>query len=201
MMDTTVDAMRRDFSQSARRLGRWVGLRGLFTLALGILFLARPGTGVGVLMACFAIYCFVDGFAALAVAIGGTVVRSRAAFALEGIVSILAGILTFAMPGNVAVVLLYLIAVRALIIGGLEVIAAFRLGQAIPNPWLLALGGLASVLFGILLVRNPQAGILSITWLVGIYAVVLGIAQLAAAISLRSAVRRAPPVGPTVAQT
>jgi uncharacterized membrane protein HdeD (DUF308 family) len=193
-METT--DVRRDVMQNAQQVVRWIGLRGLIMLALGILFLARPGTGVAVLLACFVAYCFVDGFAALGLAISGAAMRGRGALALQGVVSILAGILVLAMPGNAAVVLLYLIALRAVIVGALEVYAAIRLGQAIPSPWLLALGGLASIVFGILLVRNPQAGAVSIAWLIGVYAVVVGAAQLAAAMTLRSAVKRAPPIRP-----
>jgi uncharacterized membrane protein HdeD (DUF308 family) len=198
-METT--DVRRDTSQNAQRLARWIGLRGLLILALGILFLARPGTGIGVLLACFVVYCFIDGFTALGLAMGGTAMRSRGALALQGIVSFLAGILTLVMPGNAAVVLLYFIALRALINGALEVFAAIRLGQAIPSPWFLALAGLASMVFAILLVRNPRAGAVSIAWLVGVYAVVVGVAEIAAAITLRSAAKRTPPVRPTVAPT
>jgi uncharacterized membrane protein HdeD (DUF308 family) len=193
-METT--DVRRDVLQNAQRFGRWIGLRGIITVLLGILFLARPGTGVRVLLACFVVYCFIDGFAALGLALGGAPVPSRAALALQGIVSILAGILVLVMPGNAALVLLYVIALRAVINGALEVYAAIRLGQAIPSPWLLALGGLASIVFGILLARNPQAGAVSLAWLVGVYAVVVGAAELAAAISMWSAVKRAPPVRP-----
>jgi uncharacterized membrane protein HdeD (DUF308 family) len=198
-MDIT--EVRRGVLQNAQLVGRWIGLRGLVTLLFGILFLARPGAGVGILMACFAVFCFADGLAALAAAIDGILLRSRAALAIEGILSILAGIVAFAMPGNMAIALLYLIAVRALILGALEVIAAVRMGNAIPTPWLLALAGMASVLFGILLVRNPQAGVLSVAWLVGLYGVVLGIAEIAAAMTLRGAIKRSRPVGPTIVQT
>src|SRR5262245_61911462 len=141
-METT--DVRRDISQNAQQLGRWIGLRGLLMVALGILFLVRPGTGVATLLAVFVIYCFIAGFTALGLAIRGGAMRSRGALALEGIVSFAAGILTLVTPGNAAVVLLYFIALRAVINGALEVYAAIRLGQAIPSPWLLALAGLAS---------------------------------------------------------
>ena len=36
--------------KNARGLARWTGLRGLITVALGILFLARPGAGIGIFL-------------------------------------------------------------------------------------------------------------------------------------------------------
>ncbi len=191
--------VKQDHLQHARELGRWVGLRGLITLAFGILFLARPGTGVGVLVAVFAVYCFADGITSMIAAITGAAMRSRAALAIESVLSVLAGVITLAMPGNVAVVILYIISIRALVVGALEVIAAIRFGHAIPSPWMVALTGLLSIVFGILLVRNPAAGLLSIAWLVGLYGVVLGCAQLAAAFALRRVAKEATPLRPTPA--
>jgi uncharacterized membrane protein HdeD (DUF308 family) len=191
--------VRQDILDNARQLGRWIGLRGLITLAFGILFLARPGSGVVVLLAVFGVYCLFDGIFALSAAITGATLRSRGWLAFEGLLSIAAGILAFALPGNVAIVILYVVAIRALVIGAIEIVAAIRLGNSIPSPWLVALTGILSVAFGVLLARNPQAGILSLAWLVGVYGVVLGVAQMAAAVALRRALKQAPPLRPTPA--
>jgi uncharacterized membrane protein HdeD (DUF308 family) len=194
-------SLRQDIQENARQLGRWMGLRGLITLALGILFLARPGVGVGILLGVFVVFCFLDGIALLAAAISGATLRSRGWLAFEGILGIAAGVLTLSMPGSAAVVLLFVIAIRALAVGAVEVVEAIRLGNAIPNPWLLGLIGVLQMLFGILLARNPQAGILSVTWLVGLYAVIIGVAELVAAGSLRHALKQVPPLGATPARS
>jgi uncharacterized membrane protein HdeD (DUF308 family) len=183
----------RDLEDNGRRLARWIGLRGLITIALGVLFLARPGAGVAILLGVFAAYCFLDGILLLGAAISGGTSRGRGMLALDGLVSIAAGVLTFTLPGNAAVVLLFVIALRALFVGALEVIAAIRLGHTIPNPGLLALNGILAILFGVLLARNPQAGILSLAWLVGVYGVVVGVSQVVAAFGLRRVVKQAPP--------
>jgi uncharacterized membrane protein HdeD (DUF308 family) len=192
----TTTGVRQTILQDARRLGRWVGLRGLITLAFGALFLARPGTGVGLLVAVFGVYAFFDGFVALGAAITGAALRSRWALALQGVLSIGAGVLTFAMPGSMAVAILFLISARALIVGALEIIAAISLGQDVPSPWLLALNGVLSLLFGILLVRDPQAGLLTLSWLVGLYGVVIGGVELAAGFALSRAAKSTPPLRP-----
>jgi uncharacterized membrane protein HdeD (DUF308 family) len=196
-METT--DVRQTIAGDAQALGRWIGLRGVIMLLFGILFLARPGAGVGILVAAFGVYCFLEAIVDFTAAITGVAMRSRGVLVLEGLLSVAAGVLAFAMPGNVAIVILYVVAIRALIVGALEVIGAIRLSNAIPSPWLLVLSGLASVLFGVLLARNPQAGLVSLAWLVGLYGVVLGGMQIAAAFGLQRAIKRSPPLRTTQA--
>jgi uncharacterized membrane protein HdeD (DUF308 family) len=52
--------------------------------------------------------------------------------------------------------------------------------------WWLALGGIASVVFGVLLVIAPLIGAIVLTWWIGAYALVFGIAMLALAFKLRA---------------
>jgi uncharacterized membrane protein HdeD (DUF308 family) len=49
----------------------------------------------------------------------------------------------------------------------------------------LILGGIASVLFGLILAVLPAVGILSLIWLIGAYAVAFGILLLIAAFRVR----------------
>ena len=189
----SVESVRQDIRQNVRQLGNWMGLRGVITLLLGILFLARPGAGVGILLGVFAAWCILDGIALIAAAIMGDALSNRGWLALGGLLSIAAGAMTFLWPGNTAIVLLYVIAVRALIVGAVEVIAAIRFGRTIPHPWLLAMTGVLSMLLGVVLARNPQAGVLSVTWLVGLYGIVLGAVEIGAAIGLRREIRQTTP--------
>jgi uncharacterized membrane protein HdeD (DUF308 family) len=51
---------------------------------------------------------------------------------------------------------------------------------------LLALNGAVSVLLGIAIILFPAAGVLTIVWLVGLYALLFGAGMLALAFWLRS---------------
>ena len=82
--------------------------------------------------------------------------------------------------------LLYFIAAWALATGVLEIIAAIQLRKPVENEWLLALGGLASVLFGVLLFVFPGEGALTLLWLISLYAIVFGVLLIALGIRLRS---------------
>jgi uncharacterized membrane protein HdeD (DUF308 family) len=53
------------------------------------------------------------------------------------------------------------------------------------NEWALVFSGVLSVIFGILLLVQPGAGALALAWLIGLYAVIFGIAMLVFAWRLR----------------
>lgn len=168
---------------------RWwaVGLRGLFALVFGVLVLAWPAISLYVLVLLFAAYAFVDGlFAVLSAISKAAEGRTRWwPMLLEGVVGIAAGVLAALWPGLTALVLLYLIAAWAMITGVFEIVEAVRLRREIKGEWLLALGGLASLVFGLFLVIFPGAGALAVVWLIGAYSILFGIVLLALAFRLR----------------
>jgi uncharacterized membrane protein HdeD (DUF308 family) len=62
--------------------------------------------------------------------------------------------------------------------------AAFQL-HSDHGHWWLVLGGIASLVYGVLLVIAPLIGALVLTWWIGAYAVVFGVALLMLAFRLR----------------
>jgi uncharacterized membrane protein HdeD (DUF308 family) len=104
---------------------------------------------------------------------------------LEGIVNIATGIIAFLWPGIALLAFVLLVAAWALVSGALMIGAAFRLSTAHGRWWLL-LGGVASVLYGLLLVIAPLIGALVLTWWLGAYALVFGVALLVLAFKLRA---------------
>jgi uncharacterized membrane protein HdeD (DUF308 family) len=104
---------------------------------------------------------------------------------LEGIVDIAAGVVAFLWPGITAVAFVLLIAVWALVSGALMLVAAFRLNID-HGRWWLALGGIASIIFGVVLLIAPVVGAVVLTWWLGAYALVFGVSLLILAFRLRS---------------
>jgi uncharacterized membrane protein HdeD (DUF308 family) len=159
-------------------------LRGLAAVVFGVLALVWPGVTVAVLVLLWGAYTLVDGVLSLLAAFR-TNQDHRWALVLEGVLGIGAGLVTFFWPGLTALVLLYIIAFWALVMGVLQIVAAFRLRRVIHNEWWMALSGAASLLFGIAVVLSPGAGALALVWLIATYAIVFGILLIILAFRLR----------------
>jgi uncharacterized membrane protein HdeD (DUF308 family) len=164
-----------------------MALRGLFAVIFGIIALVAPGIALLAFIYVFAAYAIVDGGIAVITAIQERDLIYRWGWVLfEGILSILVGIIAFANPGITALVLLYFIAAWAIVTGIMEIAAAFAISEFVSREWLLALAGIVSIAFGVILFVHPGAGILSILWLVGIYGIVFGLLFIVRAFQLRS---------------
>ena len=170
----------------------WVmALRGLVAVVFGVLAFVWPGITLAVLVLFFGAYALVDGILAIFVAVrGGT--DHRWFLGLEGVVGVLAGLVAFVFPGVTALALLYIIAFWAVLTGVLEVVAAVRLRRAISNEWGLIIGGVLSVLFGIVLIAAPGAGALAVVFVIGAYAVLFGVTLLMLSWRLRSHAQQLP---------
>ena len=83
--------------------------------------------------------------------------------------------------------MLYLIAAWTVVIGLLEILAAIWLRREMEGEWTLILGGILSVIVGVSLAVLPRLILLSVVWVVGVYALIFGVALIAAALRVRGA--------------
>jgi uncharacterized membrane protein HdeD (DUF308 family) len=172
---------------------RWwtVALRGVAAILFGVLALVWPGVTVLALVVVFGAYALVDGGFTLVAAFGdrdgGRTRGSRAWLFARGVAGILTGIIAVVWPGITALALLWVIALWALVAGVFDIVAAFQLRKELRGEWLLALSGALSVLFGVLLVVWPAAGVLTLVVLIGVAAIAFGITLLTLGLRLRRA--------------
>ena len=150
-------------------------LRGIAAIIFGVLAFAWPAITLLTLIMFYGAYALVDGVLAILAAIMGGAPAPRWWLAVIGVLGIAAGIMTFMMPGLTAMVLLFFIAAWAITTGVFQIIGAIRLRKEIDNEWLLILGGIISVLFGIGIMLAPGAGALALVWVIGTYAVIEGV--------------------------
>jgi uncharacterized membrane protein HdeD (DUF308 family) len=164
-----------------------VALRGALAVLFGLAAWIWPDVTIRVLVLLFGFYALVDGLLALAAAMmGGRLASGRRGWLIfEGVAGVAAGVVTFIWPEITTLVLLYLIAFWAIATGVLEVVAAVLLRRELRGEWLLALGGIISVLFGLFLVIRPGDGAIAVAWLIGLYAIIFGIALIALGFRLR----------------
>ena len=163
-----------------------VGLRGVLGIVFGLICLLTPGIALGAFVILFSAYMLVDGV--FAIISGVRAARSGERWGLlilEGIVDIAAGVVAFLWPLITVVALTWLVAIWAIVSGVLMLSAAFTLNID-HGRWWLALGGIASVVFGLLLVIEPLVGAVVLTIWIGAYALVFGVFLLILAFQLHS---------------
>jgi uncharacterized membrane protein HdeD (DUF308 family) len=174
----------------ARTVWWLVLLRGVLAVLFGLFALFAPGATLLALVYVFGAYAVLDGVTAV---VAGVRHRRQEAHwvwhLVEGVISVLAGIVAFAWPGITALVILYVVAFWSVFTGVSEIMESFAMRRR-GSPtwgWMLA-AGVLGVLFGIVLLVAPGGGLLTLLWLVGVYSVVFGVIVVVWAFRLRSAV-------------
>ena len=102
------------------------------------------------------------------------------------ILGILAGAIALAWPGITALAFIYLLAAWAILTGILELIAPLAYPMSGGRGVLTVLSGLVSIVFGILIAAQPSSGLLAVVWLIGVYAILVGISYMVVYFQARS---------------
>ncbi len=160
-------------------------LRGVAAIIFGILAFAWPGITLLTLVLFWGAFALVDGVLAIIAAVKGGNPMPRWWLAIVGIAGLAAGALTFLMPGLTALVLVTFIAVWAIVLGVMEIVGAIKLRKEIQGEWLLILNGAISVLFGLVLLWRPVTGLIALVWIIGAYAIILGVIYVMFGLKLR----------------
>lgn len=180
--------------QSAAKAVWWmVLLRGILTAIFGIIALVSPGIALLALVFVFGIYAIIDGVVAVAYGIRARATEPHWVWAIvQGVISVLAGIVALVWPGITALTLLIVIGIWAIMLGIAEIVEAFGARKRGSDTWgwTLALG-IVNIIFGILLLAQPGAGILALLWLVGVFSLIGGVVLIVWAFRVRNAVHEA----------
>jgi uncharacterized membrane protein HdeD (DUF308 family) len=183
-----------DLAAVARGVWWFVLLRGILAILFGLVALFTPGTALLALVFVFGAYAILDGVTAIAAGIRHRTSESHWVWHIvQGVISIIAGIVAFAWPGVTVLAILFVIAFWSIVNGVAEIMESFAMrkrGGSGSWGWMLA-AGIVSVLFGIVLVIQPGAGLVTLLWFVGAYAVVFGVIIVVWAFRLRGAVHAA----------
>jgi len=158
----------------------WMFLvRGLAAIIFGALALIWPSQAWLALVVLFGVFAVIDGIVNVIAGLNFQRYFDRWwAILVEGVVGILVGVFTFIWPNIVSNVLFYFVAAWAVMTGILEIVAAIRIQPFILGEWSMILGGILSILFGILLFVYPAAGLVGLVWAIGLYAILYGVLQI-----------------------
>jgi uncharacterized membrane protein HdeD (DUF308 family) len=166
----------------------WIfAVRGVAAIVFGVLAVLWPGVTLVVLVALFAAYALVDGISLLISLVRGDPEARRSGWAvgIMGVLGIVAAFVAFLWPGITVLSLLYVVAFWSIAVGVFQLVAAIRLRREIEGELWLAIGGVVAILFGLYLAVFPGAGLVSLVWLVAVWAIVFGITSLVLAFRLR----------------
>ncbi|MCJ7452872.1 MAG: HdeD family acid-resistance protein [Steroidobacteraceae bacterium] len=172
------DAMMTSLGASAHVLCRrtwWVFvIGGIASMIFGALAFVNPGLALFVLAMFFAASILVDGaFNAL----GALQHREKDGWwvmLLMGILGLAVGGYALLNPPVSMVALIYLVAIQAILLGVFLLMMGYKVRKATSREWILYAAGALSVLFGVLVFKNPLAGGVSIVYVIACWAVVVG---------------------------
>ena len=124
---------------------KWTATRGALAMLFGIAAIAWPAKTLAVIALAFGVYALVDGcyLCVSAFSARGTE-RSWGMYLLAGVAGVLVGIFMLLVPAASLILLLYAVAVWAVVKGILEIVLAIRLRKIVEAEWLYGLAGALS---------------------------------------------------------
>lgn len=180
-----------DLPRALRTLWWLVLLRGVLAVIFGLIALFAPASALLALVLVFGLYAIMDGVAALVVGFRNRRGGHWGWHVVQGVVSLIAGLIAVLWPGPTVLALVLLVGFWSIALGIAQLVdalAARREGDAWGWP---LVGGVVSVVFGIVLVVSPGAGALALLWIIGLPTLVLGVVLVVWAFRLRGAARTA----------
>jgi len=157
-------------------------MRGFFTALFGCLLVGWPRTSLAALILVFGVFALIDG--ALIIVAGlnrWSDGPARTISLVTGGLAMLAGLAMVAWPAATEMVMLVIVALRAVVIGVSELMIATHIDRHAPGAWLVAALGVLSIVVAALLLANPAAGLMAVVRIFGLYAIVAGLLTVAQA--------------------
>jgi uncharacterized membrane protein HdeD (DUF308 family) len=176
------------FPSLAKKIWIFAIIRGVLAIIFGLIALLAPIATAIALAILIAAYAIVNGVFDIIEAIRHRGSSSMVPGIVLGAVSIVFGILVLVWPGISLAILVIMVGIWAIIIGIIQIVASVR-HRAVPHSgWVWGIiGGALSILFGILVLIWPGTGLVSIIWIIGIWAIVWGITLIILGVQLRKA--------------
>ena len=187
MQSTTMDTR-------GRYAPKWTTLlfRGIASIVFAIVAFAWPGITLAALVLLFGAYAFVDGISALVLAVQRGARPHRWLLVLDGLFGIGAGVVTLFWPGITLLALIFVVGIRFVASGVLEVATAVKLRDELQAPVLYGLAGVASIILGILAFVLPGVTAFVLLTMLAAFSLVFGVMMIVLAFRMRRPIHRLP---------
>jgi uncharacterized membrane protein HdeD (DUF308 family) len=159
------------------------GLRGLLAVLFGLVSLIWPSKTIGALVLLFGAFALVDGLIVTVEALRKQVGGLWWLLLLQGVIGVGFGIWALSSRGLTLPLLSYLVVPWALITGVLEIIVGLGSHGRLR---MLSYGGVVSIAFAVVLVVFPSTSLVSVIWLIGAFALVIGVLLMVIALQARA---------------
>ena len=169
-------------------------LLGVLSVIVGIIAIAWPGVTILALVILFAIYAFIGAGLQAARAFSSATAGPVAGHLILALINLAAGVVALAWPGPTALVLVWIVAIWALVAGFAEIAAAFARGETAGTRAMFTVTGLISIAFGVVLAARPDIGALTLALLFGLYSLIYGVSEIVLGVQLRQTGRTLHPV-------
>lgn len=161
-------------------------IKGVLLIIFALMAFFNPLWSASALTMWFALLIAVFGIFTIVSAISSWKEREdKWMFLLEGVVSLVFGLILFSTPGITLLLVSFAIGFWFVFIGVSRISMAIQLRKEIEGEgWLIA-GGILSVIFGLIIFARPALGVGSLMYLIAFFAFAIGVLFIAVSLKLR----------------
>lgn len=189
-MSTIPNPVSTTYADIAKGAWIWAVVRGVIAIIFGIVALTSPITTAIVLATVIGVFAIIDGIIDIVDAIRHRGTSGVGLRVFLGVISLLFGIIILVWPGKTIGFMVILIAIWSIAIGLLQIIANVGIRKEAPGAWVWGvISGALGVIFGILVLFNLGIGLVALMWMLGIWAIVFGLALIVLGLQVRKAAK------------
>lgn len=161
-------------------------IKGVLLIIFALFAFFNPGASAATIAMWFALLIIIDGLASTITAIGSWKEREdKWLFLAEGLIGLVFGVILFLTPGVTLLIVSLFIGFWFVFVGVSRIAKAIQLRKEIEGEGWMILGGLISVIFGLLIFARPLLGIGSLMYLIGFFALLIGILLIVVSLKIR----------------
>jgi uncharacterized membrane protein HdeD (DUF308 family) len=153
-------------------------LRGLAAVAFGLLAILWHDNSMRHFVVLFGLYALLHGGLSLAAAVGHSGQKGCLLLTAEGLIGVLAGVLTLQTGSASPMAFAFLVWLWAVAAGILRIMEAVRLRKSLAGDMWLMLSGVVTVLLGGMLLLRPIIGAVGVALVISASALIWGVFEI-----------------------